>query len=385
MRFAGRRIAIAAPIAVLVSLVVATSVLGGAPSWTMPTKVRNANDVRLWDADFSNQNVAITWDEPGAGAREVGIRTSVDSGSGFGPISWFAESRESAVDICSDAELHAVMAHRIGPGNWFIEHAAGSIDGVGFVTTPVAPSDGVQSQPDVTCAGGRVFVSWFEEEGTGHRLFVAHARRTGVGFSSPIDLGFDNETFFFSSLAVAGVKKRAYAVFHRSDGDLRFKRWSVGGAPGFGVTEHPTQVIAPGTPDNPASYAVIAAAGDKVAVSWFKCGAIWARVSNDRGTTWGPARKIIRHAACGGDFIAVQQSIAIRDGRIVVAYTAAGIVGDGEVGLISTRNDFASFSDDMIAERFHAAHLVGFVTVGAGTKLAAAFERPDRIRFRRQE
>jgi hypothetical protein len=369
--------------AMLASAVLATSVMAGGPTWKSPVNVRQTNFPQLQDADFSNHNVAITWHEPGAGHREVGIRTSVDNGSGFGPISWFTDSRESAVDICGGSELNAVMAHRIGPGNWFIEHAVGSIDGDGFITTPVAPSDGIQSDPDVACAGGRVFVSWFEPEGSGHRLFVAHANRSVGTFGTPIDLGFDDETDFFSGLAVAGVSNRAYAVFQRSNGDLRFKRWSIGGGPGFAVTPHATQVIGNGTPNNPASYPVIAAAGDKVAVAWFRCGALWARVSNNRGQTWGPARKLIEHAACDGDFIAVQQSIAIRGGRIVVAYGAAGIVGDGEVGLFSTKSDFANFSDNMIADKFRT-ELVGFVTVSGDAKLASAFSRGDRVRFRRQ-
>jgi len=380
-----RRPAAGLVLAMLTSAVMATSVMAGGPTWKPPVNVRLTNGVELQDADFSKRNVAITWHEPGAGRKEVGIRTSVNAGSSFGPISWFPDSRQAAVDICGGSELNAVMAHRIGPGNWFIEHAVGSIDGDGFVTTPVAPTDGKQRHPDVACAGGRVFVSWFEEEGSGHRLFVAHARRTVGVFGTPIDLGFDDETFFFDGLAVAGVKDRAYAVFQRSDGDLRFKRWSIGSGPGFAVTPLATQIIGNGTPNNPASYPVIAAAGDKVAVAWFRCGALWARVSNNRGRTWGPARKLIEHAACDGDFIAVQRSIAIHDGRIVVAYMAAGIVGDGEVGLFSTRTDFASFSDNQIASSFQLEHLVGFVTVSGDAKLAAAFNREDRVRFRRQQ
>src|SRR5688572_25784025 len=285
-RVTKRRPAAALVLAALASVVLATGVMAGGPSWTSPVNVRLTNEVALQDADFSNQNVAITWDEPGAGPREVGIRTSVDSGSSFGPISWFPDSRASAVDICGGSELNAVMARRIGPGNWFIEHAVGSIDGVGFVTTPVAPSDGIQRQSDVACAGGRVFVSWFEDEGTGHRLFVAHANRSVGIFEPPIDLGLDDETFFFSGLAVAGVSDTAYAVYQRSNGDLRFRRWSIGSGPGFTVTPHATQVIDNATPNNPASYPVIAAAGNKVAVAWFRCGALWARVSNNRGQTW---------------------------------------------------------------------------------------------------
>lgn len=80
----------------------------------------------------------------------------------------------------------------------------------------------------------------------------------------------------------------------------------------------------------------------------------------------------------------MQRSIAIRDGRIVIAYMALGIVGDGGVGLFSTKTDFASFSDEQIAPTFQHEHLVGFVQVGGDTKLAAAFNRQDRVRYRRR-
>lgn len=370
-------------LAALATLALVSGAVAAPPNWTSAINVRNANNLRLNDADFSNHNVAISWDEPDS-PRTVGIRTSVDNGSSFGPISWFANSRESAVDICSGSELNAVMAHRIGPGNWFIEHAVGSIDGVGFLTTPVAPTNGIQRNPDVACAGGRVFASWLEAEGSGDRLFVAHARRSTHNFSGPIDLGFDSDTFGDTRVALAGVQDTAYAVFTRSGGDLRFKRWSIGGSPGYGVTAHATQVIGPGTAFNSAEGLMIAAARDKVAVTWANCDAVYARVSNDRGQTWGPIRTLIEHAACDGDFIAYPRSIATRGGRIVVSYVAFGIVGDGEIGLIQTTNDFASFSDDQIAPKYQAEHIVGFVRIGGVTKLAAAFERPDMVRFRRQ-
>jgi hypothetical protein len=384
MTAVSRRSASSVSLALIATLVLAGNVAAAPPNWTSPKDIRFRNNVELNDAAFADVNVAISWQEPTSGPPRVGIRTSVDSGSGFGPTQFMAGARESAVDICDESELDVVSAHKIGPGNWFIEHAVGSVDGTGFVTTPVAPTDGLQNNPDVACAGGRVFVSWFEREGTGDRLFVAHARRTGGGFSAPIDLGFDDETSFFSGLAVAGVANRAYATFQRSDGDLRFKRWSVGGAPNFPVSSHPTQVIAPGNANDPASYAVMDAEGSKVAIAWFRCNALYARVSNDRGLTWGPIRKLLDTASCDGDFAAAQSSIAIDGNKIVIAYSAASAFGGGWIGLFRTTNDFASFSDDMITANYHPEHLVGYVTVAGVAKLAAAFERPGVIRFRRQ-
>lgn len=177
----------------------------------------------------------------------------------------------------------------------------------------------------------------------------------------------------------------AYAVFARSDGKLRVKRWSIGAAPGFPVTPHPTQIIGSGTPTDSADEAVIFAAGDRVAVAWLRCDAILARVSDDGGQTWGPERTLVEHAACGGDYIALPRSISISGDRIVMAYLAFSFFGGGITGLIKTRNDFATFRDEAIAEVPHDEQLIGFVSAGGGTKLAAAFDRGDRIRYRRQQ
>ena len=143
-------------------------------------------------------------------------------------------------------------------------------------------------------------------------------------------------------------------------------------------------IIGPGTPSNPAFQPVIAAAGNKVAVAWMTCDAVVARVSNDKGVTWGPIRTLIEHAACDGDFIAAPNSIAIRGSRIALEYTAAGIFGDGEENLIRTTNNFASFSDDQISSHGRFSDVVGYLTVGGHVKLAEAFQGNDKIRFRRQ-
>jgi len=373
------------PLAIATVLILATNVLAAPPTWTSVKTLRSASDIQLGDADFSKRNVAIAWDEPDS-PRQVGIRTSVDSGSGFGPSSWFGGSRQPAVDVCGGAELNAVMAHKIGPGNWFIEHAQGSIDGDSFLTTPVAPSDGIQKHPDVACAGGRLFVSWLEEEPSGDRLFVAHGLRTGGGFSAPIDLGFDSETFFGHSLAVAGVGDMAYVAYARTGGDLRLMRWQVGNAPDFNVTPLGEQILDDARRGDPADQVVIAAAGNKVAVAWFRCDALYARVSNDRGATWGPTRELVGHAACGGDFFASPESIAVNGKRIGFSYSFAGIPNVGGVALIRTMNNFVNFTDDTIANGFHFEHLVGYVSVSGQTRLGAAFQ-PDsnRVRFRRQQ
>jgi len=380
-----RRLVATAALTLTVVLAAASPVAAHAPDWTGRVNVRAADDVQLRDADFSRRNVAITWQEPGAGGPKVGLRTSVDSGASFGPISWVNKSRQSAVDICGGSELNAVYAKKVSSGNWRIDHAVGSIDGDGFLRTPVSLAPGVNGYPDVACAGGRVFVSWFQRDGGGDRLKLAHGIRNDGAFETPMTLGFDDETFFGRSLAVAGTSDTAYAVFTKSSGDLRFRSWSIGSGPGFAVTPQATRIIGPASRENSADGAVIAAAGSKVAVAWFKCGGIFARVSNDRGQTWGPVRKVLEHMACDGDFGASQRSIAIRGNRIVISYLAFGIPNVSITGLIRTTNDFATSTDDVITFANRDEHLLGYVTVGGTTRLAAAFDTGDCIRFRRQE
>ena len=378
-----RRRLMAIPLAVLASLTLATSVVA-APTWSPANTLRSADGVGLTDADFQQRSVAVAWDEPDA-PRQVGLRTSVDAGSSFGPTFWFGHSRQAAVDICDETEVNLALALKVGPGNWVIEHHSMGIEGVGgSLSTPVAPGTGIQKHPDVTCAGGRVFVSWLEEGGSGDRLLVAHAPRNGGTFSAPIDLGFDSETFFGHSLALAGTDDMAYAAFARTGGDLRLRRWQLGGGSNADVTSLGEQVIAPGTRNDPADQAVIAAAGSKVAVAWFRCDAIYGRVSNDWGATWGPIRELVGHAACGGDFFASPSSIDIAGGKIAMTYDAGGIPNFFGTGLIRTNNDFATMRGDLIAED-DRAHLVGFVRVAGQNRLAAAFQPDnDRIRFRRQ-
>jgi hypothetical protein len=350
--------------------------------WTSPVTVRAQKGVTLRDADFAKRKVAVTWQVPGGGAPVVGIRTSPNAGNSFGPVAKFSAARQSAVDICGSS-LEAAYARKSG-ANWRIQRAVGDIDGGGFATSNVAVGAGVARFPDIACAGGRVFVAWFQREGSDDRLNVSHARRADGIFGLPDDLGLDEKPFFKRSLAVAGVNDTAYVVHGLTDGKLRLNRYLVGAGPVFPVAPDVTRVIAQGTTEDAASGAVIAAAGNKVAVAWFRCNGIFAKVSNDKGLTWGPRKKLLGHQACFGDFGASQTSIAIRGERIVVTYGAVGLGSPGWMGIITTKNDFASFRDRQVTSRFQEEHLVGFVTAGSKARLAAAFDTGDRVRFRRQ-
>lgn len=373
-------------LAVLITLVLAAGVSAAPPSWTTPINLRVRTNVFLDDANFAKHNVAVSWEEPRSGTTRVGFRTSASNGNAFGTAEYVGSSRESMVDLCSGSELNAAYSHDIGGGQWRIEHAVRDVVGSGFDRDLVAPGADDQRMPDIACAGARVFISWFQPvSATGDRLFVANALRSNGAFGLPMDLGVDNDTQFGQSLAVAGVPGYAYVVFGLSDGDLRFMRSTIGGGPAFAVTPGAVQVIGSGTPNNSADYALIAAEGSKVVVAWFKCGGLFARISNDHGATWGPVRKLFSNDSCGGDLAVNWGSVAIDGGRIIAVYVGRGAFGGGFANLIDTTTDFASRTDDTIMSKVLLEHMAGFITIGGVSKIAAAFNPFGKIRFRREQ
>ena len=236
-----RRSVLSVPLAVLATLVLATNVLAAPPSWTAAQKSGGTPTFRWTTRPSWGRVASIGWTEPTSGAQRIGVKNFVEVG--FGPTEFISASRNVAVDICGSALSAAWEAFALG--EWRVVYSESSIDinelGVGI--EQVHPGSSDQMMPDVACTNPRHFVTWYEQEGEGARMFVAHSR--GTGWSTPMDLGLDNETFFFNALAVAGAGSNAYVVFQRSDGDLRFKRFSIGSGPNFPVTAHAAQVIAP--------------------------------------------------------------------------------------------------------------------------------------------
>lgn len=373
---------------VLATAVMAPAVLAAEPagiSWSSPVDIHDGGSVQLQDADFLKSDVSAVWQEQEPSGPIVRLRSSTDGGSTFGPTLLIEEARQSAVDICSGNELNAIWSRQVTPGNWVIQYAVGQTNGEGYGVGTVAPGPGVSRFPDISCAGGRIFTAWFQREGAKDRIQVAHATRSSGAFSPPMSLGlYDPDPGRGRSLAVAGVNDTAYVAFTRTDGTLRLRRWSVGAGPGFAVAAMGTSVIGPGTPEDSADQAVIDARGDKVALAWFKCGGIQARVSNDRGDTWGPVHEVAPHVACDGDFATSPRSIAIRGERIAITYLASEINGPGSVRLITTTSDFVDYSDALVAAETHDEHVVGYQRVGGIVRLGAVFDPGNSIRFRRQ-
>jgi hypothetical protein len=88
---------------------------------------------------------------------------------------------------------------------------------------------------------------------------------------------------------------------------------------------------------------VIAADETRVVVAWERCGDTLARVSTDRGATWGPVR-LVRDGPCGAEVGSSPTGVAIIGNRIAITYAWTTPTVDQERLVRSTTN-LASFTD----------------------------------------
>ncbi len=132
---------------------------------------------------------------------------------------------------------------------------------------------------------------------------------------------------------------------------------------------------------------MIAAAGDTVVVAWSEDNGVKARVSHDRGATWGRSRHVEGPIE---DAWYTPRSIAVQGSRIILAYDLEvcdlwGSGGCSSVEYLATTNDdfvtrkktkLSNNADDLV---------VGFVKVSGERTLGAALDKGSRVRFLRQD
>lgn len=382
----------------LCGVVGAAVVLGGATalagdgrvSWDRTT-LQDASKAILQDASFAGSRVAVVWSEP---RRRSFVRTSTTAGDAFAGRELVASSsRQTDLDICGD-DLYVSYA-RDHVNRRRIDVATREMKATGFARAPVSFGNGPARDPEVACAGGRLFVSWLQRVGSRFKLHVDHARRTDLrsGFGGSFqNLGRVARGFGSRPLepVMAGVKDRAYIAWPKGGapgfGDyIMFDRWSVGSGPGYAVNDLSGRRLGKGFDP------VIAAIGNKVVVAWGKSSRrffqplLKIRVSQDRGASFEPTRTIeIPAAAAGLDSVA----IAPDGSRIVLAYTI-GFEEEPQTPdderMLSTTDDFETYKDKaLLADR--DGFVLGIVRVeGRDTLAAAADKGVRRIIFLRQQ
>lgn len=363
-------------------MVVGTTAAGQLDTWS-GTTLRNATGAALQDADFNGQDVAVVWSEPGP---ELWFRRSMDAGNGFDPRYRIAtQAREAEVEICS-RDVYVAYARK-SAGEWRIRAKVFDIDPfANVVSMPVSIGGDRARDPDLTCAGGRLFVSWLQRVGDDYHIMVDHTLRAGGTFDGTTKVDFGPSEPGLGQPVLAGVGNRAYmAEQSEPGGPITFHRWSVGSSPGYPVQYLGANQIA-GSGWDP----VIGAAGDTVVVDWSAYGALGnvlrVRVSHDRGATWGPTRKAAPSQGGIEDAWFTARSVAVRGSRIVLAYALVGCSFEPGGGcstseyLLSTKSDFVNSTRTPLADN-SGELVVGLVVKQDGPHLAAAIDRGPRIRF----
>ena len=373
-----------ASLAMIASFSVAVSADGTSGSWTS-TKLRDTSGAQLQDADFRGRKVAVAWREPGG----LWVRTSTDAGNSFAARELVAgKGRQAEADICRGA-LYVTYRENLAEGN-LIAIATREVGGRGFVDLGVKFSRQRVSHPDVACAGERLFVGWLQRVGGRDRIMVKHTY-TGAAFEpgGATDLG--RASNYGVGPALAGVNDRAYLVsmHHTSGGfapSIVLHRWSVGSGALAPVSYLGTKRIS-----KAGSRPVIAAAGDTVAVAWQASNnGVKARVSPDRGATWGPSRRVDPVAGGIEDAAFSPRSIAVKGSRIVLAYALEGC-SFAPPFECSSIEYFATTNDDFVTRKRTRLSkdaddlAVGFVKVSGEPTLAAALDKGSRIRFLRAD
>ena len=372
---------------VALSLVISTAAVA-APVWQAPINIRT---ISTWfvlpeDVGASGDNLVAVWMEfeNSSDDTRIGYKVSNNAGASFGSLHLVPGATGGGGAICgSDAMV--VTTRMNTPTSWAVELSSIDVGGGLVAMQTVATSSTELSQPDVACTNGRVFVSWLEDQLDDNvRLRVANALLSDHVFGAPTTLGQQPDDFSYG-LALAGSGNDAYAAFSRLNGKMYVKHWTEGSGPTFPLTSPAAAFVGSGTSNFPSYEPSIDAHGDRVAVLWGRCANVYARVSSDAAASWGPVRAIEDDFGCNvEDAFSGPSSIAVRGTRLAAVYNISGIPNASIDFLVTSNRGFASSERSTLGE--HQRHLVTFVMVGSGWKLADVFNGSggSRIKFRRQ-
>jgi len=358
--------------------------------WTPTLTLRQlpqAND--LWPEDLSAKGVNILagWKQEPADSAfgELWVRESTDSGGAFAVAERLAvDPTKSARDLSIDSGggSHWAVWSEKRPTAAFPARAriflGAKLYGGGFWDyVPVSINADIARHPTIAHTAGRLFVSYQARVGGAFRVIVQNARTDEGVFSGPTNLG--SAPWANGAPHLDATNTRLYVAW--SDGRIRLKRATLGGAPAHDVSWLATQDLGEG------SSPVVVAGADRVAVFYHRDGGTWVRVSQNGGATFSAAKQLL-----DGDpkvFVYVPENAAMSGPRIVLSAFGGGDafgnqkrVSSNDGGLTWTvQTSNANFLDDR-QEAF---------TSEAGTpKLAEIwfadlFEDMNRIVFHREE
>lgn len=329
-------------------MVLAASGPVSAGSWGATKVIRTAaagTEIRVADIAARDAGaVAVGWQEnaPG-GVKRVWLRRSSDGGATFRAALKLddRQSRDIQVDACDGWAFSAYTFREAG--DWLVGLDKRALVGP-FYETSALTIDGLSRKPDVTCAGERLVVVWFQQVAGVWRVKL-HAR--GVNDDPkgdqlpPIDLDLGPGTMT-KGLAIAGHGNDVHIAWF-DDENVRLRHYQVGPAPDRDLLGVPTPIL-PDMPDGMTPE--LGVAGDRVVFAYMNQADLRARVSTNDGATWG-AERTLENMPFPGEVGAYPTSADVIGTRIVVGGTIVGGIFDdlsGEGFLERTTNDGGTWS-----------------------------------------
>jgi hypothetical protein len=338
--------------------------------------------------------VVVGWQEEDGQPRSL-VRWTTDAGA-----NWSSETaldtrarRELKVDTCAGRAWATSALHDPGAraGEWLIVIDGLEMDGPGEESS-LASVNGQGRKPDIACAGNkRLAVAWFRKVRSGHRVKLFSRGAAQPIEDAPPEIARDlGRGSLRKGISVAATADRVYVAFFRGE-RLDIHRFAIGPAPEHSITPLSTSTL------GPLPYAanpVIAASGARVVLAYTNRADLVARVSTDRGATWGRQRTL-RDEPFPSEMGAFPTNVDVRGRRVLVSgVEVAGLeTPSGKGFLYGSRNGGGRWSL-MAGSSKGGAKVVGaLMAPGGTTKMVQAWDGslvleagsdPQKLRFRRQ-
>ncbi|MFN8624231.1 MAG: hypothetical protein U0869_26105 [Chloroflexota bacterium] len=376
---------------------VAPPVLGA--GWTSPFVLRTgASGVPLDVGDIAGTGdaVVVGWQEtPPGGAMNVRVRWSTDRGAAWSATERLdtRPQREVQVDACGGSAW-AVSSLQIdtSPNTWAVALDGHDLDAGIPHESSIVTTSGVARKPDIACAGTkRLAVAWFASTSSGYhvKLFSRGVILDLLGTNPPEirrDLG---SAAMKKGLAVAASASRIYVAWFAGN-DLRLKRYDLGPAPRYTLTEHPTQTVAAGIPYGLAPE--LGVAGSRVLLAYTNRASLYVRTSSDGGASWSGPRRLIEEPF-PSEVIAIPTNADVTGTRMLVSgYEVGGDAGgvNGAGFIEASENAGGAWSMVSGSQKVGGTAVGAFVGSGAGSRQVQAWDETiadpavEHIRFHRE-
>lgn len=271
--------------------------------------------------------IAIAWEATGDPAASGGVATSDNGGTSWGQYLALPDEHEARGDVCSSPMDFTGVLTYTTPGNDHVVDLEIHPHGRQLVDPDVD-----FLHPDVACfAGSRVATVLVRKTAQGSRLIVWQYQPDATDGATGVDLG----KVPASTRAVIAATSTAVHVAWVSGNALHYRRIAVGAAPGYTMTAKPAQTIDSG---KGLGLPQLAVDGKRVVLAWQRKGNVVARVSTNKGVSFGTQRTLFTGQPTSGK-VAFLDSVAVRGSQVVVSGTVVseGITATGSV--MRTTND----------------------------------------------